>query len=210
MDEKTYVLYNLYKNKNITITFNKNRISGKITVNKYNASFSINDQNVEVNNISKTKMIGPKELMNIENEYLDLLSNAETIKIRGNFLTIKTKDNKELIFKEKVDLSVNYLNGKEFTLKNAFNNLNITICFTKKYIYGYNNSKRYLSSYTINDDKILIDNLKLIKDNEANTSYKEDEYINLFTSVYKINLENDKLILTTKDKKERLIYKMEF
>lgn len=115
LDEKTYVLYNLYKNKNITITFNKNRISGKITVNKYNASFSINDQNVEVNNISKTKMIGPKELMNIENEYLDLLSNAETIKIRGNFLTIKTKDNKELIFKEKVDLSVNYLNGKEFT-----------------------------------------------------------------------------------------------
>ena len=112
LDEKTYVLY---KNKNITITFNKNRISGKITVNKYNASFSINDQNVEVNNISKTKMIGQKELMNIENEYLDLLSNAETIKIRGNFLTIKTKDNKELIFKEKVDLSVNYLNGKEFT-----------------------------------------------------------------------------------------------
>ena len=212
LDEKTYILDNLYKNENITIIFDKNGISGKGVINKYNAFFSLNDKNIQIKNISTTKMTGPEYLMNIENEYLNLLSNAENIEIRGNILTIKTKDNKELIFKEKANLSVNYLNGKEFTLKNEFNNSNITIYFTKNHIYGYNNSDRYLSSYyTINDDKISIKDIKLLESSKDDKEYtEENKYIKLFANVYKINLDNDNLILTTKDKKERLIYKMKF
>lgn len=207
LDKKTYILDNLYKNENITIVFEKNTISGKSTVNKYNASFSLNDKNIEIKNISTTRMSGPNSLMKIENEYLNMLLNAENIDIKGNILTIKTKDNKELIFREKINLSIHYLNGKEFKLKNTFNNSNITICFTKNHIYGYNNSNRYYSSYTINDDKISIKDLKIENINE-NT--EEDKYINLFNDVYKISLENDNLILITKDKKKRLIYKMKF
>lgn len=208
LDKKIYILDNLYKNENITIIFDKNTISGKSTVNKYNTSFSLNGKDIQIKNISTTKMTGPDNLMRIEKEYLNMLSNAENFDIKGNILIIKTRDNKELIFKEKTALSINYLNGKEFTLKNPFNNSNITICFTKNHIYGYNNSNRYYSSYTINDDKISFSDIKVIETGDKNT--EEDKYINLFTDVYKISLENDNLILTTKDKKKRLIYKMKF
>ncbi|WP_028329749.1 META domain-containing protein [Brachyspira alvinipulli] len=207
LDKKIYVLDNLFKNENITIIFEKNTISGKSTVNKYNASFSLNDKDIQIKNVSTTKMAGPDNLMKIENEYLNMLSNAKNIDIKGNILSIKTKDHKELIFREKIDLSIHYLNGKEFTLKNAFNDSNITICFTKNHIYGYNNSNRYYSSYTINDDKISIKDLKIENGNE---NIEEDKYINLFNDVYKINLEGDNLILITRDKKKRLIYKMKF
>ena len=142
LNGKVYTLDNLAKNS-ITIIFDDNKISGKSTINTYSASYHIIGDNIEINNISASKMNGPQNLMKEEEEYLQLLSEAHNLEIKGNVLKIKTKADKELIFKEVVELSSNYLKGKEFVLKNAFDELNITIGFTKNYIYGYNNRDKY-------------------------------------------------------------------
>ena len=201
LNGKVYTLDNLAKNS-ITIIFDDNKISGKSTINTYSASYRIIGDNIEINDISASKMNGPQNLMKEEEEYLQLLSEAHNLEIKGNVLKIKTKADKELIFKEVVELSSNYLKGKEFVLKNAFDELNITIGFTKNYIYGYNNRDKYFSAYTINDDKILIKDIKTESNEET-----ANKYINLLGSISKISLEGDELILTTKDK-EKLIYKM--
>ena len=140
--------------------------------------------------------------MSIENQYIELLENAETLNINGNILTIKTKNNKELIFKEHEQLTSNYLKGKEFVLKNTLKKLNFTIGFTKDYIYGYNNIDKYFSYYTINDGKIFIDS-------NVNTESTESVTNGIFDNISKISLEGEKLILTTKDKK-RFVCKMKF
>ena len=205
LDGKIYTLNNFGKNT-INIMFNRNKITGKSTINTYEAIFDIEDTKIKISDIEATKMKGPNNLMKDENEYFELLANAEDINIKGDILTIKTKDNKELIFKEQAELSPNYLKGKEFILKNAFNDLNITIGFTKNYIYGYNDIDKYLSSYKITDDKIFIKDIKHVESTEKETNEK---YIELFSNIHKISLENDELILITKDK-EKLIYKMKF
>ncbi|MDO6994033.1 META domain-containing protein [Brachyspira innocens] len=135
LNGKVYTLDNLAKNS-ITIIFDDNKISGKSTINTYSASYRITGDNIEITDISASKMNGPQNLMKEEEEYLQLLSEAHNLEIKGNILKIKTNTDKELIFKEVIELSSNYLKGKEFVLKNAFDELNITIGFTKNKIYG--------------------------------------------------------------------------
>ena len=169
LDGKIYTLNNFGKNT-INIMFNRNKISGKSTINTYEAIFDIEDTKIKISDIEATKMKGPNNLMKDENEYFELLANAEDINIKGDILTIKTKDNKEF------------------------------------YIYGYNDIDKYFSSYKITDDKIFIKDIKYVESTEKETNEK---YIELFSNIHKISLENDELILITKDK-EKLIYKMKF
>lgn len=165
LDGKVYTLNNFGKNS-INIIFNRNKITGKSTINTYEAIFDIENNKIKISDIEATKMNGPNTLMKEEKEYFDILANAENISLKADILTIKTADNKELIFKEQPKLSANYLKGKEFIQKNAFNDTNITIGFTKHYIYGYNGIDKYFSSYTISNDKIFIDDIKNVESTE--------------------------------------------
>ena len=91
-----------------------------------------------------------------------------------------------------VPLSPNYLKGKEFILKNAFNDLNITIGFTKNYIYGYNDIDKYFSSYKITDDKIFIKDIKYVEASSGIINEEADPHFWLSPIKAKKQMENIK------------------
>ena len=88
--------------KEITISFDKNKVNGNSGVNNYFGSYEIKNNSIKIGPVGSTRMAGPENLMKIESEYLKLLQNSKTIKLVKNILTLTTSDGKVLKF-EKID-----------------------------------------------------------------------------------------------------------
>ena len=82
---KVYHLTAPYKNTEITITFSGNSFSGFAGVNNYFGSIEIKDNKIIIKNIGRTRMAGPKKMMDIEEDYIKSLQ-------ASNKLSVNKKD----------------------------------------------------------------------------------------------------------------------
>lgn len=88
--------------KEITISFDKNKVNGNSGVNNYFGSYEIKNNSIKIGPVGSTRMAGPENLMKIEFEYLKLLQDSKTIEFNNNLLILTTNDGKVLKF-EKID-----------------------------------------------------------------------------------------------------------
>lgn len=93
INQKTFVMASPYKNTEISITFNNDKISGYSGVNRYMGSFEIVNKGkpneyIAFGDVASTKMAGPKENMDIEKDFYDNLKASKSIKLKGDKLLI--------------------------------------------------------------------------------------------------------------------------
>ena len=85
---KIYHLTAPYKNTEITITFSGNSFSGFAGVNNYFGSIEIKDNQIIIKDIGRTRMAGPKKMMDIEEDYIKSLQASNKINLRDKELRI--------------------------------------------------------------------------------------------------------------------------
>lgn len=85
---KTYCLDAPYKNTDITIMFSGNSFSGFAGVNSYFGNIETKNNQIVINNIGRTRMAGPKNLMDTEEKYLKSLNASTKINVINKELRI--------------------------------------------------------------------------------------------------------------------------
>lgn len=98
---KTYTLISAEKDNPITITFDKEKLSGNSGVNNYFGTYEIKENKIEISKIGSTRKMGPENLMEAETKYLKELTEAKEIKIEKNTLILLTNSGMELKFNKK-------------------------------------------------------------------------------------------------------------
>ena len=85
---KIYHLTAPYKNTEITITFSGNSFSGFAGVNNYFGSIEIKDNRIIIKDIGRTRMAGPKKMMDIEEDYIKSLQASNKLSVSNKELRI--------------------------------------------------------------------------------------------------------------------------
>ena len=83
----------------ITLDISDDRISGSGGVNRYFGSFTVNDGIIKMSDIGSTKMMGPEDLMKVEEKYFSILQNVTSFEIQGSNTLILNSDAGSLTFK---------------------------------------------------------------------------------------------------------------
>lgn len=84
--------YRSVDNKKITIMFSNGSVSGSSGVNRYIGSYSVKDSIILITGFGSTMMMGPKEMMEQEQEYLKFLKGRHNISISQDKLFIGNKE----------------------------------------------------------------------------------------------------------------------
>lgn len=92
-ENKEYTL----TNSDITISLTENTIYGFSGVNRYFAQYQLDGDNIKIENIGSTMMMGDEASMKKEQDFLDLLPTMNKISITDDKI-ILSNGNKELIF----------------------------------------------------------------------------------------------------------------
>ena len=97
---KEYVYVDNGAETDITLTFSDDgRVFGFSGVNRYFAGYKLeNDNKLELSPIGSTMMAGPAEKMDLERNYLNLLSMVNKIKVCKNKITLVLNNNQLLKF----------------------------------------------------------------------------------------------------------------
>lgn len=85
---KIYHLTAPYKNTEITITFSGNSFSGFAGVNNYFGNIEIKDNKIIIKNIGRTRMAGPKKMIDIEEDYIKSLQASNKLSVNKKELRI--------------------------------------------------------------------------------------------------------------------------
>lgn len=93
INQKTFVMVSPYKNTEISITFNVDKISGFSGVNRYMGDLEIVNKGkpneyIAFKDIASTKMAGPEENMDMELDFYNNLKASKSIKLKGDKLLI--------------------------------------------------------------------------------------------------------------------------
>ena len=87
---------------NITLEFNKNKISGNGGVNNYGGDYKTSSSKLFISNLQSTEMASPDPNINIaETTYFNLLKDVKYYIISLNKLTLLDKNNNEILVYEK-------------------------------------------------------------------------------------------------------------
>lgn len=91
-----------YAAEDITLGFAKdeNRYFGQV-LNYYFGNYTLGGKTIKLTAPASTKMAGPVEIMDAENEFLKDISGALEIKTEGDKLILKNKAGKEFVFEKK-------------------------------------------------------------------------------------------------------------
>ena len=75
----------------ITLDIAGDRISGSGGVNKYFGSYTVDDGIIKMSNVGSTKMMGPEDLMKVEEKYFSILQDITNVELKDeNTLILKT------------------------------------------------------------------------------------------------------------------------
>ena len=99
-----YVLMNTPNDATITLTFSgeDNRYFGKV-LNNYFGSYEMqNNGSLHLSGAASTMMAGPRDLMQLEQDYFIKLSKVIGYEISGDILTLHLSDGQTLVYKKKV------------------------------------------------------------------------------------------------------------
>lgn len=197
---KSFTLYNMFADYNINISFYdaNNQVFGFAGVNTYRTSYSKNGGEVKFSGIIRTKMSGPKDIMDAENNYVKYLENTKYMFLKDNDLIIITSDSTELKFKENI-IDTNELNGKKFRLSNMLEGTEITISIENGSFVGNSGVNIYNIPFELKNNEITIGQhgMSTLMAGPEEDMKAEDEYMKLLNSAKYISFDNYNLCIKT-------------
>lgn len=97
---KEYVLVNSSDEVKISLNFAEENFFGFSGVNNYFGKYKVEGNKLNISHIGSTLMAGPKQLMDMEYNYISKLDKVEKYKIEGKKLILTTNDGNNLVFIE--------------------------------------------------------------------------------------------------------------
>ncbi|TXJ52780.1 META domain-containing protein [Brachyspira aalborgi] len=199
---KSFILYNMFADYNINISFYdaNNQVFGFAGVNTYRTSYSKNGDEVKFSGITRTKMSGPKDIMDAENNYVKYLESTKYMFLKDNDLIIITSDSTELKFRENI-IDTNELNGKKFRLSNMLEGTEITISIESGSFVGNSGVNIYNIPFELKNNEITIGQhgMSTLMAGPEEDMKAEDEYMKLLNSAKYISFDNYNLCIKTAD-----------
>ncbi len=98
---KEYTLVNPENDVEVIFGFDadENRFYGKI-VNNFFGSYQAEGNKIKFGQVGTTMMMGPREAMEAEKNFLDMLPNVTNIDLKKQEMVLTTADQKYILFKE--------------------------------------------------------------------------------------------------------------
>lgn len=97
----TYILQGVLPESEIDINFEKDKISGTSSVNRYFANYTLEGNKILIQEPGSTRMMGPENLMIQEQEYLKNLKDSKEIKVTKEGIILLTNSGVKLNFVKK-------------------------------------------------------------------------------------------------------------
>ena len=199
---KSFTLYNMFADYNISISFydEGNQAFGFAGVNTYRTSYNKNGDEVKFDRIARTRMSGPRDIMDAENNFVRYLENTKYMFLQNNDLIIITSDTTELKFRENI-IDTKELNGKKFRLSNMFKGTEITISIENDTFVGNSGVNLYNIPFKLNNNQITMggNGMSTLMAGPEEDMKAEDEYMNLLNSAKYISFDNYNLCIKTAD-----------
>ncbi|WP_432631543.1 META domain-containing protein [Brachyspira sp.] len=199
---KSFILYNIFPDYNISISFYdaNNQVFGLAGVNTYRTSYSKNNDEVKFLGIARTRMSGPRDIMDAENNFVKYLENAKYMFLKDNDLIIITSDSTVLKFRENI-IDTNELNGKKFRLSNMLEGTEITISIENGSFVGNSGVNLYNIPFQLKNNEITIGEhgMSTLMAGPEQDMKAEDEYLKLLNSAKYISFNDYNLCIKTSD-----------
>ena len=199
---KSFTLYSMFADYNINISFYdaNNQVFGFAGVNTYRTSYSKNGDEIKFEGIARTKMSGPRDIMDAENNFVKYLENTKYMFLKDNDLIIITSDSTELKFRENI-IDTNELNGKKFRLSNMLEGTEITISIESGSFVGNSGVNIYNIPFELKNNEITIGQhgMSTLMAGPEEDMKAEDEYMKLLNSAKYISFDNYNLCIKTAD-----------
>ena len=93
-----YKLQNAKNNADITIFFENSNFSGSAGVNRYFGTFEHQGNDIKFNIAGTTMMMGPQDLMDTEQKFLNNLGQVNLFLIKGDTLILKNSSDNYMLF----------------------------------------------------------------------------------------------------------------
>lgn len=203
---KSFTLYNMFPDSKISISFYgiSNQAFGFAGVNTYRGSYSKNKDEIKFSDISRTKMTGPKEVMDAENDFIKYLENTKYMFLSENELIIITADSQILRFRENI-INIDELKGIEFVLSNMSfgTGTRITLYCENNSFVGNSGVNIYNIPFELNNNEVTIGErgISTLMSGAEEDMKAEDEYLKLINSAKYISFDNYNLCIKTSDNK---------
>lgn len=97
----TYTLQGVLPESEIDINFEKDKISGTSSVNRYFASYTLEGNKISIQEPGSTRMMGPENLMIQEQKYLKDLKDSKEIEVTKDGIVVLTNSGEKLNFVKK-------------------------------------------------------------------------------------------------------------
>ena len=212
------------ENTSVTINFSKNKINGFGGINEYSGNYKINRNSTLSATVTSTLMGGSLDLMNLEQDFFDILQSNPIIKYSKDTLTLVNNDGDIWTFKnpntinqkDNDSLSLSGLKRKllntswklvDISDKNmkkilGTNQVRVTLNFSEDRIHGDSGINSYFSNYIITSDNIVVGPIGSTKMAGPDNFMKlESQYLNILQNSKKIKLDNNRLTFMTDDGK---------
>ena len=205
------------KEAKITINFLENEINGFSGINNYSGDYMVKNNFTLSADVATTLMAGPENLMNIEQNFLDILQSFPKISYNGYNASTLTLSNKKEVWTFKV-LTLNKklkntswkllnMDGKDISKLISKNDNNITLSFNENGINGNSGINNYFGKYEIVNNNIKVSPLGSTEmAGPENLMKIEREFLKLLENSKKIKLSNQKTLVLTTDKGKTLIF----
>ena len=206
---KSFILYNIFPDYNISVSFYdaNNQVFGLAGVNTYRTSYSKNNDEVKFSGIARTRMSGPRDIMDAENNFVKYLENTKYMFLKDNDLIIITSDSTVLKFRENI-IDTNELNGKKFRLSNMLEGTEITISIENGSFVGNSGVNLYNIPFELKNNEITIGEhgMSTLMAGPEQDMKAEDEYLKLLNSAKYISFDDYNLCIKTADNQILLFY----
>lgn len=97
----TYILQGVLPESEIDINFEKDKVSGTSSVNRYFANYTLERNKISIQEPGSTRMMGPENLMIQEQEYLKNLKDSKEIEVTKDGIILLTNSGVKLNFVKK-------------------------------------------------------------------------------------------------------------
>ena len=202
------------KEAKITINFLENEINGFSGINNYSGDYMVKNNFTLSADVATTLMAGPENLMNIEQNFLDILQSFPKISYNASTLTLSNKKEvwtfKILTLNKKLkNTSWKLLNmdGKDVSKLISKNENNTTLSFNENGINGNSGINNYFGDYEIVNNNIKIGPLGSTRmAGPENLMKVEREFLELLGNSKKVKLSDQKTLILTTDKGKTLIF----
>ena len=202
------------KEAKITINFLENEINGFSGINNYSGDYMVKNNFTLSADVATTLMAGSENLMNIEQNFLDILQSFPKISYNASTLTLSNKKEvwtfKVLTLNKKLkNTSWKLLNmdGKDVSKLISKNENNITLSFNENGINGNSGINNYFGDCEIVNNNIKVGPLGSTRmAGPENLMKVEREFLELLENSKKVKLSDQKTLVLTTDKGKTLTF----